>query len=69
MILWHIDHANSANNDHFWAVVQETHSHGNKYEVPLESSWTVTVAIISVKEDERGGQSHTSASLLHQSAT
>jgi hypothetical protein len=32
-----------------------------------ESSWTVIV-IASVKEDERGGQGHISASPLHQSA-
>jgi hypothetical protein len=32
-------------------------------------SQTVTVVTASVKEDERGGQGHTSASLLHQSAT
>jgi hypothetical protein len=34
-----------------------------------ESSWTVIAVAGSVKEDERGGQGHTSASLLHQSAT
>jgi hypothetical protein len=34
----------------------------------LESSQIVVVTA-SVKEDERGGQGHTSASLLHQSAT
>jgi hypothetical protein len=28
-----------------------------------ESSWTVTVVTASVKEDERGGQGHTSTSL------
>jgi hypothetical protein len=33
----------------------------------LDSSWTVTVVTALVKE-ERGGQGHTSASLLHQSA-
>jgi hypothetical protein len=35
----------------------------------LENSWTVIVGTASVKEDERGGQGHTSAKLLHQSAT
>jgi hypothetical protein len=35
----------------------------------LESSRTVIVVTASVKEDERGGQGHTSASLLHQSVT
>jgi hypothetical protein len=35
----------------------------------LKSSRTVIVVTTSVKEDERGGQGHTSASLLHQSAT
>jgi hypothetical protein len=40
-----------------------------RYEVVLESSWTVIVATTLVKEDERGGQGHTSESLLHQSAT
>jgi hypothetical protein len=34
-----------------------------------ESSRTLIVVTASVKEDERGGQSHTSASLLQQSAT
>jgi hypothetical protein len=34
-----------------------------------ESSLTVIVVTAWVKEDERGGQGHTSASLLHQSAT
>jgi hypothetical protein len=34
-----------------------------------ESSQTVIVVTASVKEDERGGQGHASASLLHQSAT
>jgi hypothetical protein len=38
------------------------------YEVQSESSWTVIVVTASVKEDERGGQGHTSTSLLHQSA-
>jgi hypothetical protein len=39
------------------------------YKVLSESSWTVIVVTASVKEDERGGQGHTSANLLHQSAT
>jgi hypothetical protein len=39
------------------------------YEVVLESSQTVIAVIASVKDDERGGQGHTSESLLHQSAT
>jgi hypothetical protein len=34
-----------------------------------ESSQTVIVVIASVKEEERGDQGHTSASLLRQSAT
>jgi hypothetical protein len=38
------------------------------YEVVSESSWTVTVLTASMKEDGRGGQGHTSARLLHQSA-
>jgi hypothetical protein len=38
------------------------------YEVLLQSSWIVIVVTASVKE-ERGGQGHTSASLLHQVAT
>jgi hypothetical protein len=33
-----------------------------------ESSQTVIFATASVKEDERGSQGHTSASLFHQSA-
>jgi hypothetical protein len=36
-------------------------------QVVLESSWTISVVTAWVK-DERGGQGHTSASLLHQSA-
>jgi hypothetical protein len=40
-----------------------------KYEVVLESSWTVIVVTALVKEDEKGGQGHTSESLLHQSVT
>jgi hypothetical protein len=39
------------------------------YEVLSGSSRTVIVVTASVKEDQRGGQSHTSTSLLHQSAT
>jgi hypothetical protein len=39
------------------------------YEVVSESSWAVIVVTAVVKEDERGGQGHTSESLLHQSAT
>jgi hypothetical protein len=46
-----------------WAHLKSTN-----YEVLLESSRTVIVTAL-VKEDERGGQGHTSASLLHQSAT
>jgi hypothetical protein len=39
-----------------------------QYEILLESCRTVIAATASVK-DERGGQGHTSANLLHQSAT
>jgi hypothetical protein len=39
------------------------------YDVVSESSRTVTVVTASVKEEERGGQSYTFTSLLHQSAT
>ena len=35
----------------------------------FESSRTVIVVTVSAKEYERGGQGHTSESLLHQSAT
>jgi hypothetical protein len=41
----------------------------SKYEVLSESSQAAAVVIASVKEDERRGQGHTSASLLYQSAT
>jgi hypothetical protein len=41
---------------------------GSLCEVVSESSWTLIVATASVKGDERGGQGHTSTSLLHQSA-
>jgi hypothetical protein len=37
------------------------------YEVPSENSWIVIVSTALAKEVERGGQGHTSASLLHQS--
>jgi hypothetical protein len=39
------------------------------YEVVSENSWIVIVLTASVKGDEREGQGHTSASLLHKSAT
>jgi hypothetical protein len=39
------------------------------YKLLSESSRTVIVVTASVKEDERGSQGHTSASLLHQFAT
>jgi hypothetical protein len=39
------------------------------YEVVSESSRAVTAVTASVKEDDKGGQGHTSESLLHQSAT
>jgi hypothetical protein len=39
------------------------------YEVISESSRTVIIVSASVKEDEKGGQGYTSASLLHESAT
>jgi hypothetical protein len=39
------------------------------YKMVSESSWTVIAVTASVKEDERGSQGHTSASLLHQSTT
>jgi hypothetical protein len=39
------------------------------YEVVSESSQALIVVTVSVKEDEKGGQGHTSKSLLHQSAT
>jgi hypothetical protein len=38
-------------------------------EVVSESSRTVIAVTALVKQDERGGQGHTSESLLHQSAT
>jgi hypothetical protein len=38
-------------------------------EVVLESCLIVIAIIASVKDDERGGQGHTSESLLQQSAT
>jgi hypothetical protein len=40
-----------------------------KYEVVFESFQTVIAVTASLKDDERGGQGHTSASLLRQSAT
>jgi hypothetical protein len=43
--------------------------HNITYEVVSESSRTTIVVTTSVKEDERGGQGHTSASLLHQAVT
>jgi hypothetical protein len=38
------------------------------YKILFDRSLTVIVVTASVKEDERGGQGHTSESLLHQSA-
>jgi hypothetical protein len=35
----------------------------------LEISYTVIVVTALMKEDEKGGQSHTYASLLHQPVT
>jgi hypothetical protein len=40
------------------------HEETLKIKVVSESSRTVTIASASVKEDERGGQGHTSASLI-----
>jgi hypothetical protein len=37
--------------------------------VVYESSRTVIIVAASVKEDEKGGQGHISATVLHQSAT
>jgi hypothetical protein len=34
-----------------------------------ETSWTVIVVTVSVKDDEKGGQGHNCGSLLHQSST
>jgi hypothetical protein len=45
------------------------HFGATQYEVLPESSQTLIVLTASVKEDEGGGQGHTSASLLHQSDT
>jgi hypothetical protein len=39
------------------------------YEVLSESSRTLNVVTASVKDEERAGQGHISASLLHQYAT
>jgi hypothetical protein len=39
------------------------------YEVLSESYLTIIVVTTLVKGDERGGESHTSESQLHQSAT
>jgi hypothetical protein len=41
----------------------------SRYKLVSESSQAVIVVTASLKEDERGGQGHTSESLLHQSAT
>jgi hypothetical protein len=48
---------------------RETCIYGEQYEMVSESSWTIIVVTAPVKEDERGGQGHTSASLFDQSAT
>jgi hypothetical protein len=39
------------------------------YGVVLESSRTIILVTALMKEDERGGEGHTSENLLHQSAT
>jgi hypothetical protein len=46
-------------------VVQQLHK---RCEVVSHSSQTVSIVTALVQEDERGGQDHTSKSLLHQSA-
>jgi hypothetical protein len=51
-----------------WALVVAQTAVPPPYEVLSESSSVVIVLTASVK-DERGGQNHTSESLLHQSAT
>jgi hypothetical protein len=64
------------NNGYIWEwyenIQQVTYQcvkeESNRYEVLSESSWTVIVVSATVKEDERGGQGHISASLSHQSA-
>jgi hypothetical protein len=49
--------------------------HGMKGDIYIYTRWYQKVpglfiaVMASVKEDERGGQGHTFASLLHQSAT
>jgi hypothetical protein len=40
----------------------------NAYDVVSKSSRTVILVTASINDDERGGQGHTSESLLHQSA-
>jgi hypothetical protein len=59
---------NRGNSMEIYKEQTDTHTLLYTYEVLLESSWTVIVVISSVKEDERGGQGHTSINLLHQSA-
>jgi hypothetical protein len=49
---------------HFWTGVDIIFI---IYRVVSESSRTVTVVTVLVKDDERGGQSHTVTSLLHVS--
>jgi hypothetical protein len=49
--------------------VENTNWNTNIYEVVSKSSRTIIIVTASVKEVERGGQGHTSASLLHLSAT
>jgi hypothetical protein len=54
-----------------WSARETEHyseSRAKVKNVVLEISRTIIVVTASVNEDERGGQGHTSASLLHQSA-
>jgi hypothetical protein len=50
-------------------MIINLHMKSTYYEGLSESSRSVKVVTASMKEDERGGQGHTSASLLPQSAT
>jgi hypothetical protein len=59
----------SVNNGSFCATLQRCFEREHSwvaYEVVSESSRTVIVVTASVKDNERGGQGHTSTSLLHQ---
>jgi hypothetical protein len=70
-IMNHLQCQNCSEKGNCYLCYNKAYIQGNKassYEVLLECFQAVIVVTVLVKEYERGGQGHTSASLLHQSA-